>query len=337
MAKHLRAPDPRTRRRARAAAVTGLIALSASASLLQAPAASAGVLPSTTTLSVSPATSYVGTSVTMSSTVSLLGLPGLGITPTGTVSFAYDAGATHIALGSNSLATCLLTTCSVSRTTSSLPAGTGTITATYSGDTFLAGSSATSPVTVNYLPEPPPAQSASNTCGAGQTCSTAPITVTQGANTDTLTVNAASSNGSDSVSAALTPGATLDCPLLPGDTASGQAMATVDNTANDAAKSVVYRVDGPAAVTIHNNYFNSSDTLVCFASPTPFNGYGPSGYGAAPLYTTPYGPYYEAYLGSCVNHSGYRPCFQLLDGSALPSPYVEVTVNTQPGDPKIIP
>jgi hypothetical protein len=277
----------------------------------------------------------------MTSTVSLLGLPGLGITPAGTVTFKYDAGSTHITLGTSTIGSCLLTTCTVSRTTSSLPAGSGTITATYSGDTLLAASSASSGVTVNYLPEPPPATSDSNSCGSGQACSTSEIQVSDGTNTDKLTVYAASSPSgqSQSVSGALTPGATLDCPLQAGDSDSGQAVATFDNTATDASKSVVYRVEGPASVTIHNNYANSTDRLVCFASPTPFNGHSPSGYGPAPLYNTPYGQFYEAELGSCVNHSGYRPCFQLLDGSGLPpgSKYVEITVNTQPGDPKVHP
>jgi len=329
----------RRRQKARSAALLGALALASAGTLLQAPPASAGILPSTTTLSVSPGTSYIGTPVALTSTVSLLGLPGLGITPTGTVTFKYDAGTTHITIGSNSLATCLLTTCSVSRSTSSLPAGSGTITATYSGDTLLATSSASSSVTVNYLPEPPPAQSSSNSCGSGQPCATTQIQVSDGTNTDKLTVTAGPSNQSQSVSASLTPGATLDCPLEPGDADSGQAVATVDNTANDAEKTVVYRVEGPASVTIHNNYANSTDQLVCFASPTPFNGHSPSGYGPAPLYNTPYGQFYEAELGSCVNHSGNRPCFQLLDGSGLPpgSKYVEITVHTLPGDPKVHP
>lgn len=321
----------------RVGALGGAVVLLASLSLAQAPAANAGVLPSSTTLSVSPSTSYVGTAVTMTSTVSLLGLPGLGITPTGTITFRYDAGTTHLTIGSNTVG-CLLTTCTVSRSTSSLPAGSGTITATYSGDTVLAGSSTSAPVTVNYYPDPPPAQSASNGCGAGQTCTTPTIQVSDSnGNTDKLTVTASSSSGSQNVTAALTPGATLDCPLQSGDSSTGQALATVNNTGADASKSVVYRIDGPASVTLHNNYANSTDRLVCFASPNPFNGWSPSGYGPAPLYTTPYGQYYEAELGSCVNHSGYKPCFQLLDGSALASPYVEITVNTQPGDPKILP
>ncbi|HUR51226.1 MAG TPA: Ig-like domain repeat protein, partial [Mycobacteriales bacterium] len=155
MGKHLQPPD-RMRRKARAAAVLGAFAVAGSASLLQAPPASAGILPSTTTVSASPTTSYINTPVTVTATVSLLGLPGLLVTPTGTVSFAFDRGTTHVNIGSATIAGCLLTTCTVSRTTSSLPGGgAGTITASYSGDTFLAPSSATTPVTVNFLPEPP--------------------------------------------------------------------------------------------------------------------------------------------------------------------------------------
>jgi hypothetical protein len=340
---HLRRPNLGTR--TRAAALLAAAVATTAAGVLQAPAASAGVLPSTTTVSASPATSYAGTPVTVTATVSLLGLPGLGITPTGSVSFAFDRGTTHVNIGSAALGACLLTTCTASRTTSSLPAGgAGIITAVYSGDTFLTPSSATTGVTVNFQPDPPPTSSTSASCAPNTACSTQQITANNGDNT--LTVSSPSSGSGDTITASLTEGQTLTCPGQT-DQSTGAALATFDNTAN-VEKTIVYRIDDDAgAVALSNNYSNNGAQYIsCFASTTPFQGYrrlgpGPGNYtyGAAQQVTTPYGVFYEAQLGQCVNNGGQRPCFQLLDGSGLPAgqKYVEITVHTLPGDPKLYP
>ena len=86
-----------------------------------------------------------------------------------------------------------------------------------------------------------------------------------------------------------------------------------------------------------NNYGAHTSYLGCYSSPNPFNGYTDAN-GPAPGLGT-FGPAqfvggsYKAQLNSCVNNSGSKPCFQFLDGSALPNPYVVVTIQTPPGDP----
>lgn len=345
MGKHLRVPDSRARRRARSIGLIGAVALATGGTMLQAPPASAGLLPSTTTVSASPTTSFVGTPVTVTANVSLLGLPGLGITPTGTVAFKFVRGTTQVNLGSAPLNSCLLTACTASRTTTAIPGGgPGTVTATYSGDTFLNPSSASTGVTVNYLPEPPPTTSTTESCAPNTSCTTQQLSANNG--DSLMTVSSPASASGDTITASLTQGASFTCPGQT-DISTGAAMGTFDNTAN-VEKTIVYRIEDDAgAVALHNNYVaNGAQYVSCFASPNPFQGYrrlGPGTsnytYGAAQLVNTPQGPFYMAQLGSCVNNSGQRPCFQLLDGSGLSpgSKYMELTVHTLPGDPKIIP
>jgi hypothetical protein len=334
-----------TRRRARTAGlVAGLAALATAAALAQAPPASAGLAPTTTTVSASSSTAFVTTPVTFTATVSILGLPGLLVTPTGTVAFTATNGSTTTSLGTAALGTCLLTSCTASLTTSALTVGTNTVTGTYSGDTVAAPSSGSTTVTVGFLPEPTPTVSDSSTCSTGG-CS---VTVTTPDGNNVLTVSTgdgdepADDDGDDTgphtVSAALTDGATLDCPTPAGDTAVNAAMGTFSSTGTGGKTLTRTYYDLVTAQKIQANYARHTTFLGCYASPTPFNGYSSTGvYGPAPLVTTPYGYFYEAYLGNCSNNSGALPCFRFTNGLGTSHPYVTLRVKAPQGDPKLAP
>jgi hypothetical protein len=333
-----------TRRRARSAGLAaGLTALATAAALTQTAPASAGLLSSTTTVSASSATAFVTTPVTFTATVSILGLPGLGITPTGTVAFTATNGSTTTALGQAALGSCLLTTCTASLTTSALTVGANNVTGAYSGDTVANPSSGSTTVTVSFLPEPTPTVSDSSSCATGG-CS---VTVTTPDGNNVLTVSTGDDDGPGdddgdagphTVSAALTDGATLDCPTPAGDTAVNAAMGTFNSTGTGGKTLTRTYFDLATAQKIQANYARHTTFLGCYASPTPFNGYSSTGvYGPAPLVTTPYGYFYEAYLGNCSNNSGALPCFRFTNGLAANPPYVKLRVKAPQGDPKLAP
>jgi hypothetical protein len=94
--------------------------------------------------------------VTFTATVSVLGLGGLLITPTGQVQWHNTNNATTTYLGSTPLPTCLLTVipCKVS-ITRVLPVGVNTVKANYVGDSLAATSAAQTNVTVLAPPTPP--------------------------------------------------------------------------------------------------------------------------------------------------------------------------------------
>ncbi len=330
------------------------IALAGGATAMAGSAAAGGLLPTTTTVSASPSSSIVGTPVTLTATVSILGvLPGLLVTPTGPVSFTAVKGSTTTALGSASLGTCLLTTCTARLTTSAMPAGTSSVRAAYAGDFVSAASQGAAAVTVAFPPPPPPDPGASTTqnCTANNPCSTTTVTSSDGETK--LQVTASASSGSQSVSGSLTSGQLLNCP---GDTdaVSGGALATFTNSASDAYKTITYTVRGPDAVIMHNNYASHSTYEGCFASPNPFQGYTNGLYGPAQQVTDAYGnTYYEAQLRQCVNGGNSLisgnpsqlppPCIGSgsIDGSGLPSSptdqrYYTLVIYTQAGDPKFV-
>ena len=116
-----------------------------------APASAAGILPTATTVQASASPVLVGSPVTLTAQVSVLGLGGLLVTPTGNVSFSAANGGPPIALGSAPLSpTCLvLSPCLATLTTSALTVGTSTITAAYAGDLLGAASAGTTAVVVN--------------------------------------------------------------------------------------------------------------------------------------------------------------------------------------------
>lgn len=118
-------------------------------------ASGAGAIPSATAVVASPSTVNFGQPVTLTATVSSIGLAKLVI-PSGTVSFVGPGG---LNLGTATITSpCLLTIilCDASITTSALPVGTDSVTANYSGDLLSSTSSGTTTVTVlSTKPSPP--------------------------------------------------------------------------------------------------------------------------------------------------------------------------------------
>jgi hypothetical protein len=89
-------------------------------------------------------------------------------------------------------------------------------------------------------------------------------------------------------------------------------------------------------------YGAHTDITGCFGSVDPFNGWSPSVGGSWASGPYVYGavPYaaadglYEGFLGACVNHGGYQPCFQ---ASYFPGNWWETTVKVpaSPNDPRV--
>ncbi len=163
MLQHL----PRRRRRAAARVLLVLAALPVVAVGLVTSPASAAV-PTTTTLSATPTASLVGAPVTLTATVSLSGVGGVLIAPTRTVSFSATNGGPTVQLGTAQLPSgCLFTirVCSVSLTTTALPIGNVTATATYVGDSIANASSGSTQVSVAPRTPDAPTLTATDTVG----------------------------------------------------------------------------------------------------------------------------------------------------------------------------
>jgi Bacterial Ig-like domain (group 3) len=293
-----------------------------------APAAvAAGPIPSTTTISASPSSGTVGTSVTLTAKVAAAIVGGVIITPSGTVSFTYVNGSSSGSLGQATLGSCLLTACTAKLVTNALPPGTSTITGVYSGDALVASSSNTASVTMN-----PPlvlGSSSTVTCNAGAFCETGTVKSSNGSNTmDVLSTPSASKQ---TVTAKLETGKNLHCPQNE-DNQTG-ALGTFSVSVNDTTKTVTYTGNGNVGRAMFNNYAMHTQFAGCFGSPTPFNGYVGGVYGPAQFVAND-GNLYEAQLSNCANNGGTLPCFtnrQNADGS---DSYV---VSTPFGDPpKII-
>jgi hypothetical protein len=311
-----------------AMAVMGLVAAGAS---FVAPAASAeGLLPTTTTVAASPATSTAGDPVTLAATVTTLGLPGLGVTPTGSVAFTASDGSSTTSLGAATLGSCLLTACTASITTSAIPAGSTSVTASYAGDALSAASSGSASITVaEPEPEPEPDVETTMVCGSDvQTCTTDVIVSPDG--TTTLTVSA--EGGNQTVYAALFGDGELTCPGRD-DTPPG-AEAEFTNSSETSPKTVTYRLTpGPAAQAMKIAYHAHPDYLGCYGAPTPFNGFTNGEFGPATF--DPEQGLYVAQIASCSFTDGQRPCFALQNNGNFNSNSgdMKILIHTPAGDP----
>jgi hypothetical protein len=332
-ARQPKARSPLFHRSARVTAI--LVAALVAPTITAAPATAAGPLPSTTTVTAKPASSTVGTQVTLSATVSVLGLPGLGVTPTGSVAFTATNGIATAALGSALLGPCLLTACTATLTTTSLPVGTRSVRGTYGGDVLLGTSSGTAPVTV--APNPNPGRSATVTCYAAQPCDTGVITGTS----TTLRVVVDPSAGNQTVTASLDHGGQLHCvfggrPDRDGDSDDGVPfegdLATFSSTAADASKTIYYTGSGSVGARMLHEYIEARTLYAgCYGAPHAFLGYVGGVYTNAKF--VPADGLFEAQLSNCANNGGQRPCFTNIQGPGSTDTY---RVRTQPGDPKFI-
>ncbi len=305
----------------------GLVAAVAGASATLAPSASAaGVLPTTTTLAAAPAASTAGDTVTLTATVKVLGLPGLGVTPTGPVAFTASNGSGTTALGTSPIGSCLLTTCTAALSTTGIPAGSTTVTATYAGDTLAAASSGSAPVTVAV----PPDAKTTKTCLAGeQTCNTETISSDDGK----TSLQVSSNGGGQTVTAALYQEGGLHCdtrnPNPPG------ALAEFDNTSPTASKLVTYTVRDAAAWFLAEEYWHSDGQFVgCYGSPNPFKGFIPGASEGSFVYGdalwSPQDQLYVARLARCVEGIA-TPCFTVGNIGWV---YGDVEIHTPAGDPR---
>ncbi len=149
---------PRRRRRGAVRLLTALAAALplVAVGLVTSPASA--IVPTTTTLSATPTSSVKDAPVTLTATVSLSGVGGVLIAPTRTVTFTATNGGPPVSLGTTQLPSgCLFTirVCTTSLTTTALPLGNVTVTATYVGDSIANTSSGSTQVTV--APRPPDA------------------------------------------------------------------------------------------------------------------------------------------------------------------------------------
>jgi Bacterial Ig-like domain (group 3) len=306
------------RRRQRLAVLVAAAAVLGGAAVAAAPSASAGVLPTKTTVTASPVHSAQGDAVTLVASVKMLNLPGLGVVPTGTVVFKDG-----VTLGSAPLGSCLLVTCKASFTTASLPIGSTTVTATYAGDLVAAGSAGSVAITVAAL-----ADSDTVVCPANQFCETEEVSTPDGqieafadgdpsAHDYTLSVNLSAGQ--------------LTCPGY-ADPPSNW-IATFNSTASDAGKELDWAGFGDQALAMQAAFDAHPDYVGCYASPNPFVGYNiPShSIGQAPFIASD--GLYEAAVPACffTESSDFaKPCFTYdnYEGGAMYYIYAPV------GDPK---
>jgi Bacterial Ig-like domain (group 3) len=332
--KHRFTINPRKGRRA---ALTTVGAAGLLIAGLVSPAASdASGLSTSTAVTASPSSTTVGNAVTIKATVKVLGLNGLGVTPTGSVQFTSknSAGATA-PLGSAVLSPCLLSSCVATLTTTAVPLGTVSVTGTYGGD-GLSGPSAGS-TALKVAANPTPGTATAVTCYSGQTCDTG--TLVSSDNTTKLDVLVAKSANAQTVTASLGSG-TLHCvaggtPDNDADDDDGVfvgALATFSSTATDAGKTITYTGTGATGQTMNHQYTEHTQYAGCYASPNPFKGYTNGVYGPAPLIAAD--GLYEAMLSNCANNSGALPC---VTNSFTPSTGTDSYIIKAPaGDPKVL-
>jgi hypothetical protein len=331
-------------------AVLASVASATVPAALLTPASAAGLLPTTTTVAASPAASTQGDLVTMTASVKVLGLPGLGITPTGSVTFTAFVGSSSTTLGSAKIGSCLLTTCTAVLTSSSLAVGTNTITAAYAGDTLAAASSGstTETVTSRFIVGTP-ANPVTVTCTAGP-CTTGEVYSNDGASqpfghpSSSVDVASHGSTGSNTLTASL-GGPSLPC-SLPGIGQTGNFTST----AADVGKSVEWDVFGPDADQEEQDILNEGNfTYICFESPTEFTAYYATNdvytdtssdfanYGAVPFdASAPYGGGYVGLLPPCGSEAA-PPCYTSSFYSTNNDfgNYFGDVINTPAGDPHI--
>ena len=152
------------------------------------------VAATTTTVTSSPNPSTYGESVTLTAHVT-----SAGGTPTGTVTFRD---------GSETLCTATLSGGSASCSTTTIPVGTQTITATYSGDANFLSSSGTTTQTVNQADTTTTASSSPNPSTYGESVTlTADVTSAGGTPTGSVTF----STGSETLCTATLSGGSASC------------------------------------------------------------------------------------------------------------------------------
>ncbi len=243
------------------------------------PASAAGILPTTTSVVASPASSAInpipfGKLVTLTATVGPLDLL---ITPSGSVTFSIVSNGYTVPLASPKLSSCiiLLSKCTASASVE-LPSGTWVVTGSYSGDLLSATSSGATTVVVAPEPTSPLFNEEQQTCVNDpcyneyfpdpETSNTGSSIQFQGTFTDyDFSVDDGFSNPS------------LTCDNLPGVPDAVWNVTAVDPSGQQ--KEVAYTVYGTPAQTLEDQWgddiFNTlspdnSNEADCYGSATEF-------------------------------------------------------------------
>ena len=319
----------------RPAAAAALAAAAMVVALTPSPSSAAGVLPSSTTLAVSPKSSVVGTTVTLTATVKVLNSNGLGVTPTGSVTFTSTNGSQTVTLGSAPIGSCLLTTCTATLKSNAVPIGTTSATATYPGDSLVGPSQGSTALTVTA----PTTTSSSSTviCYAGQPCDTGKVQ--RATSTTSADVSNSGSSSTQTLSASMST-QTLHCPPSGGDGPDGDGddddgtftgdLVTFSGTATDVGKTLKYTGTGNTGKVMKHNVTEHPKFAGCYGSTNQFFGYTGGVAGPAPFNATD--GLYEAQLPSCSTVSNQPPCFTNSSTSTSDT----YTVLAPAGDPKYI-
>jgi hypothetical protein len=252
-------------------------------------------VPTTTTLSASPTSTIVGQSVTLTATVTPTGLLAGSATDQGNVQFSVN----NTALGSpQALSGCQAgKACSTSLTTTALPVGHDSLTATYTPSGGLTAGSTSQPVFVDVSnPPPPPLPTATPANPQTANC-------TGGTNCEDPTVYATDTSSSiDVVTTGGTTGAAYtDSESLGGTTLSCQGSAAQVGNYNvsdsTVAQTITYQLLGQYADAF-NNAHPTNTFQVCYGSPSTFAG---STFNAA-------NNDYEGFLPACNGTASNSPC-----------------------------
>jgi hypothetical protein len=307
--------------------VFGAVLLAGSAfGVALAPSASANPLPSTTTVTASPQTSTAGDAVTLTAKVAAAVVGGVIVSPSGPVAFSASNGTGSTPLGSATLGSCLLSACTATLTTTAIPAGSTSVIAAYGGDGLVAGSSGSTPVTVN--PATQTGNGSTATCDPGVICDSGVLTSNNGSNS--MEVVSSPSATRQTITQSLANGKNLHCPQ--NTDAQNGALGTFTVSANDTTITVSYTGFGNNARSMLANARAHPAFFGCYGQSQPWNGYVYGVYGPAVLVHENDGDFYEAQPASCAVNGGQLPCATLSSTNNSTT----YGVRTQDGDPKVV-
>jgi hypothetical protein len=306
-----------------------------------------GKVSTSTTLTVSPVAATEGTAITFNASVKIPVVNSLGVIPKGTVVFTVKNGSGTVAsIGSASLRSCFLLPCHAILTSSAVPVGTVSATATYQGDTNTQPSSGSTALTVTANTNP--GSSSTVTCFAGQTCDSGTLTssdgttqadVSSGSSTSTQTVTA-SLDTSDALHGCVEPAEQGETP--DGDDDDGVFVGAVlaFTTTGTGQKTITYTGTGDTGTIMRHQLSEHPTHAGCYGSPNAFKGFVNGSYTNA-VFNSQDG-LYEAILATCTftqNLAGNTlrkqilPCMKGVAGAAGTTDYSYV-ITAPAGDPK---
>jgi len=248
--------------------------------------AGAAILTSTTTVTATPSSTTATAPVALKATVAAELVGGLLVTPAGSVTFSATAGDTTITLGSAKLSACLLSLlkCTATLTTSDIPTGTATVTASYPGDSLTGPSQGTVQVEVTTPPGIDPDSVVTN-CDTSSTCNAPTVSATDGS--AVLQVQGQTVSESDpgyQIGENLLSGTILDfsneAGTSPCNSSLTGALGDVYEDSAGSPKVITYTLLGQAAnqawLATSGPSAEAPYSAVCYASQYPFYGFVPT-------------------------------------------------------------